>query len=153
MPYHGRFPGVPALGKGERGPGGPPGLSLGSLEKSMRSGIEAVPKPPSRGRLALMPQDTIGPPITTGRMVARLTPFKRQELGVREASRYMYQQDKVWARYSSDEVDVGDTLTTTLRTLSKALPLEAPLSALSIGTCRNVPPSCGMILVWPTPRC
>ncbi len=53
----------------------------------------------------------------------------------------MYQQDKVWARYSNDKVDVGDTLTTTLRTLSKALPLEAPLTALSIGSSTEPPSS------------
>jgi hypothetical protein len=100
----------------------------------MRSGIEPVPTPRSRGRLALMPQDTLDRLNPTGRAVARLTPFKRMELGVRAASRYMYQQDQVWARYSNDKADVGDTLTTTLRTLSKALPLEAPLSALSIGS-------------------
>jgi hypothetical protein len=100
----------------------------------MRSGIEPVPTPPSRGRLALMSEDTLDQLNPTGRAAARLTPFKRMELGVRAASRYMYQQDKVWARYSNDKVDVGDTLTTTLRTLSKALPLEAPLSVLSIGS-------------------
>lgn len=100
----------------------------------MRSGMGAVPNPSSRGRLALMPQDIIDRAPPAGRVVARLTPFKRMELGLRAASRYLYQQDKVWARYSNDKVDVGDTLTTTLRTLSKALPLEAPLSALSIGS-------------------
>ena len=78
--------------------------------------------------------DVIYPHVRTDRLVPRLTPYKRMELGLRSASRYMYQQDKIWARYSNDKVDVGDTLTTTLRTLSKALPLEAPLSALSIGS-------------------
>jgi hypothetical protein len=92
-----------------------------------------VPDPASQGRPALMSPDMIGP-RDEGRVVARLTPFKRMELGLRAASRYMHQQEKIWARYSNDKVDVGDTLTTTLRTLSKALPLEAPLTALSIGS-------------------
>jgi hypothetical protein len=102
----------------------------------MRSGAQpaASPDPASQGRLALVPPDSIDSRVRTGRVVARLTPFKRMELGLRAASQYLYQQDKIWARYSNDKVDVGDTLTTTLRTLSKALPLEAPLTALSIGS-------------------
>jgi hypothetical protein len=56
------------------------------------------------------------------------------ELGLRAASRDGYQQARIWACHSNDKVDVGDTLTTTLRTLNKALPLESPLTALSIGS-------------------
>jgi hypothetical protein len=100
----------------------------------MRSGAEAVPNPASQGWPAFMSPDLIGSDGRAGRVVARLTPFKRMELGLRAAGRYLYQQDKIWARYSNDKVDVGDTLTTTLRTLNKALPLEAPLTALSIGS-------------------
>jgi hypothetical protein len=100
----------------------------------MRSGTEPAPNLPSRGPLALMPSSPLDTRSRNERVVARLTPFKRMELGLRAANRYMYQQDKVWARYSNDKVDVGDTLTTTLRTLSKALPLEAPFTALSIGS-------------------
>jgi hypothetical protein len=46
----------------------------------------------------------------------------------------MYQQDKIWSRHSNDKVDIAGTLARVLRTLAKALPLEQPLKALSIGS-------------------
>ena len=46
----------------------------------------------------------------------------------------MHQQDRVWSHYSNDKVDIAGTLAGVLRTLSKALPLEQPLTALSIGS-------------------
>ena len=46
----------------------------------------------------------------------------------------MSQQDKIWSRYSRDKVDIGETLARVLRTLSKALPLNRPLRALSVGS-------------------
>ncbi len=46
----------------------------------------------------------------------------------------MSRQDKIWSRYSRDKVDIGETLARVLRTLSKALPLERPLRALSVGS-------------------
>lgn len=55
-------------------------------------------------------------------------------MGLRAASGQMYEQDKIWSRYSNDKVDIAGTLARVLRTLSKALPLEHPLSALSIGS-------------------
>jgi hypothetical protein len=56
------------------------------------------------------------------------------ELGMRAAAGHMYQQDKIWSRYSSDKVDIAGTLARVLRTLAAALPLEQPLTALSIGS-------------------
>ncbi len=55
-------------------------------------------------------------------------------LGLRAAGGHMFQQDKVWSRYSDDKVDIAGTLTRVLRTLAKALPLEQPQTALSIGS-------------------
>ena len=46
----------------------------------------------------------------------------------------MYRQDKIWSRHSNDKVDVSKTLARVLRTLYKALPLDEPLTALSIGS-------------------
>jgi len=46
----------------------------------------------------------------------------------------MSKQDKIWSRYSRDKVDIGETLARVLRTLSKALPLDRPLRALSVGS-------------------
>ena len=46
----------------------------------------------------------------------------------------MSQQDKIWSRYSRDKVDIGETLAQIVRTLGKALPLNRPLRALSVGS-------------------
>ena len=46
----------------------------------------------------------------------------------------MYRQDKIWSRYSNDKVDIARALARVLRTLGKALPLDLPLTALSIGS-------------------
>src|SRR5688500_4877262 len=54
--------------------------------------------------------------------------------GVSTSRALMSQQDKIWSRYSRDKVDIGETLARVLRTLSKALPLELPLRALSVGS-------------------
>ena len=48
---------------------------------------------------------------------------ERTRLGLRAAGSHMYQQDKVWSRYSNDKVDIAGTLARVLRTLTKALPL------------------------------
>src|SRR6266498_3014923 len=63
-----------------------------------------------------------------------LTAKERIELGLRAAAGQMYEQDKIWSRYSNDKVDIAGTLALVMRTLSKALPLEHPLTALSIGS-------------------
>jgi len=54
--------------------------------------------------------------------------------GVRIADSPVFRQDKIWSRYSNDKVDIGETLARVIRTLSKALPLDQPLHALSIGS-------------------
>jgi hypothetical protein len=54
--------------------------------------------------------------------------------GISTSRALMSQQDKIWSRYSRDKVDIGETLARVLRTLSKALPLNLPLRALSVGS-------------------
>lgn len=54
--------------------------------------------------------------------------------GVRIADLNIYEEDKIWARYSHDKVDIGEELAKVIRTLNKALPLSASLRALSIGS-------------------
>jgi hypothetical protein len=46
----------------------------------------------------------------------------------------MFQQDKVWSKYSNDKVDIAHTLARVIRTLDKSLPLDRPLTALSVGS-------------------
>lgn len=62
---------------------------------------------------------------------------KREEAiaaGIKAGESLMLLQDEIWARYSSDKVEIGRVLTKVLRTLSKALPLDRPLRALSVGS-------------------
>jgi hypothetical protein len=59
---------------------------------------------------------------------------ERTQLGLRAASGHMYKQDKAWSRYSNDKVDIAGTVARILRTLHKALPLDAPMRSLSIGS-------------------
>jgi len=59
---------------------------------------------------------------------------ERTRLGLRAAGGHMYRQDKAWSRYSNDKVDIAGALARVLRTLNKALPLDEPLRALSIGS-------------------
>ena len=68
------------------------------------------------------------------RVMRPLSAAERAEMGLRAASGHMYQQDKIWSRYSDDKVDIAGMLARVLRTLSKALPLDRPLTALSIGS-------------------
>lgn len=68
------------------------------------------------------------------RFTAELSVGERIELGLRAANGHMYEQDKIWSRYSNDKIDIAQALARVLRTLSKALPLEEPLCALSIGS-------------------
>jgi len=56
------------------------------------------------------------------------------EEGVRISDSLIFRQDKVWSRYSSDKVNIGETLARVIRTLQKYLPLDYELSALSIGS-------------------
>lgn len=68
------------------------------------------------------------------RAVPTLSADERRALGLRAASGHMYQQDKIWSRHSNDKVDIASTLVRVVRTLSKALPLDAAFTALSIGS-------------------
>src|SRR5262245_59126618 len=61
-------------------------------------------------------------------------PPKLLRQGVSPSRARMSQQDRIWSRYSHDKVDIGETLASVLRTLSKALPLERRLRALSVGS-------------------
>ncbi len=54
--------------------------------------------------------------------------------GVSTSRALMSRQDQIWSRYSHDKVDIGETLARVLRALAKALPLERPLRALSVGS-------------------
>jgi len=54
--------------------------------------------------------------------------------GMKVADSRMFQEDKIWSRYSNDKVDIGETLGQVIRTLHKVLPLDQPLAALSIGS-------------------
>jgi len=54
--------------------------------------------------------------------------------GIEIADAKMYQEDKIWSRYSNDKVDIGEELAGVIRVLSKTFPLTTPLRALSIGS-------------------
>src|SRR5215510_13219429 len=68
------------------------------------------------------------------RTMPTLSIEERMTLGLRAASGQMYRQDKIWSRYSNDKVDIAGMLARVLRTLAKSLPLDQPLTALSIGS-------------------
>lgn len=56
------------------------------------------------------------------------------ERGIRVADSKMYQQDKIWAKYSKDKADIGEKLASVIRILHKYFPLDRPLRALSVGS-------------------
>ena len=66
--------------------------------------------------------------------MARLLARDLIRQGVSTSRALLSHQDKIWSRYSRDKVDIGETLARVLRTLSKALPLDLPLRALSVGS-------------------
>src|SRR4029453_8294555 len=68
------------------------------------------------------------------RSMARLLARDLIRQGVSTSRALMSHQDKIWSRYSRDKVDIGETLARVLRTLAKALPLDLPLRALSVGS-------------------
>lgn len=68
------------------------------------------------------------------RVMPTLSVEERTALGLRAAGGHMFQQDKVWSRHSSDKVDTAHVLADVLRTLGKALPLDQPFTALSVGS-------------------
>lgn len=49
-------------------------------------------------------------------------------------ARSLLSQDKIWSKFSNDKVDIGRGLSKVIRTLAKALPLNHPMRALSIGS-------------------
>jgi hypothetical protein len=59
---------------------------------------------------------------------------ERMHLGLRAGTGHMYEQDKIWSRYSNDKVDTAGMLARVIRTLSKSLSLDQALTALSIGS-------------------
>lgn len=66
--------------------------------------------------------------------MTRISPARLARIA-RDAGRTrLYQQDKVWSRYSNDKVDIAAALGGVIRTLCHALPLRTPLHALSIGS-------------------
>jgi len=54
--------------------------------------------------------------------------------GLETARIEMFKENKIWARYSNDKVDIGETLAKVIRTLSKTIPLSKNIRALSIGS-------------------
>ena len=54
--------------------------------------------------------------------------------GIKAADSKLYEEDKIWSRYSNDKVDIGEELARVIRTLSKAFPLPKIMRALSIGS-------------------
>src|SRR6185503_4438501 len=64
----------------------------------------------------------------------RLTARERIDIGQRAAASPMIRQDRVWARYSGDKVDIGEQLMRVIRRLHRALPERQALQALSVGS-------------------
>ncbi len=59
---------------------------------------------------------------------------ERQDIGMRAAESPMVTQDKIWARYSSDKVDVAHGLSDVIRALVRASNTSRPLRAVSAGS-------------------
>jgi hypothetical protein len=66
--------------------------------------------------------------------MARLAAAELRRIARDAGRKRMYQQDKIWSRYSSDKVDIAATLGKVVRTLCNASPLRRRLEALSIGS-------------------
>ena len=56
------------------------------------------------------------------------------EIGIGAADSDMYDEDKIWSRYSGDKVDIGEVLVEVIRTLDKEFPLSRKFRCLSIGS-------------------
>lgn len=56
------------------------------------------------------------------------------EKGIRVADANMFEEDKIWAKYSKDKVDSGEKLAIVIKTLCKDFPLGKPMAALSVGS-------------------
>jgi len=66
--------------------------------------------------------------------VGRIPASERRRIALGASRSRMYEQDKIWSRHSNDKVDIALALGNVVRTLCHALPLGAPLRALSIGS-------------------
>lgn len=56
------------------------------------------------------------------------------EKGIRASDSKMYEEDKIWSRFSHDKVDIGEELAKIIRTLNKGLPLSKEMKAVSVGS-------------------
>jgi hypothetical protein len=63
-----------------------------------------------------------------------LSLWERQDIGMRAAESPMVRQDKIWARYSGDKVDVAHGLSDVIRALVGASNTCRPLRAVSAGS-------------------
>jgi len=56
------------------------------------------------------------------------------ERGISISDAKMYDEDKIWSRYSNDKVDIGEELGNVIRTIIKTLPIHTEMKALSFGS-------------------
>jgi len=56
------------------------------------------------------------------------------ERGIKISDSKMFRDDKIWAKYSRDKVDIGEKLASVIRVLHKEFPVNRPLRALSVGS-------------------
>ncbi len=56
------------------------------------------------------------------------------EVGVKAADTNIFQQNKIWARYTNEKADIAEVLMRVIRKLAKATDADRPLRALSIGS-------------------
>ncbi|MDP3804284.1 MAG: class I SAM-dependent methyltransferase, partial [Candidatus Omnitrophota bacterium] len=56
------------------------------------------------------------------------------EAGIKAGGSGIYEEDKIWSRYSHDKVDIGEALAKVIRTLNRVFPLAKELRALSVGS-------------------
>ncbi|MEP3276948.1 MAG: class I SAM-dependent methyltransferase [Stappiaceae bacterium] len=56
------------------------------------------------------------------------------ESGLRAANTHIFEQNKIWARYSDEKADIAESLMGIMRRFGKTLPHDKPLRALSIGS-------------------
>ncbi len=66
--------------------------------------------------------------------MGKLARNKLIERGMNVSREDLIDQNAIWARYSSDKIDIGIRLARVLRTLEKTLPLNRALRALSLGS-------------------
>src|SRR5439155_26418817 len=110
--------------------GGPPSGSPSRPARETRSSCcELVAR-----RTAGATRDAGGAICESRDRMARLSAAHLRRIARDAGQKRMYQQDKIWSRYSSDKVDIAATLGNVVRTLCRARPLRTRLDALSIGS-------------------